>query len=497
MVVNNPGKSSKNYKETYLKSFKWYLVERIPNSPLWFTWSPLVAYMKELHNLYGLPKFHWFYIFEKGVFSMYNIEGEFEDAGKRLLDNEKRKKGTIIKILEEIEDLSKKLFDISKEIQHLDLKNISDKKLVVFLKKAFKIHDDVWIRGQAINCLEHGHSLLGDTLRKSLNADRVPKGEIESTLVFLTTPEKYSNLQKEEQELINLAGKSDKSLDDHWEKYAWLGYNWGGPAYDRQYFLDRLEALKNDNKVVELELSEREYIREVLQKKKSVFDKFKISSESKYLSKLIEQIIYLKAFRVDASWAFYWALEPIFEKLARKFNISFKEVQFLFPYEMIDGLGGKPIEKNLGKERKELSAFLIKDGKFEEYRLEDAKIYADFFKKLESVSLGEVQELKGSCGSPGFAKGNVKLVETSKDMEKMNDGDVLVSHMTNPSLVPAMKKASAIVADIGGITSHAAIVARELKKPCIIGTKIATKVLKDGDFVEVYADEGIVKILRK
>jgi pyruvate,water dikinase len=67
--------------------------------------------------------------------------------------------------------------------------------------------------------------------------------------------------------------------------------------------------------------------------------------------------------------------------------------------------------------------------------------------------------------------------------------------MTRPEYISAMKKAAAIVTDEGGITCHAAIVSRELKKPCIIGTKIATKVLKDGDLVEVDADKGIVKIL--
>jgi pyruvate,water dikinase len=65
--------------------------------------------------------------------------------------------------------------------------------------------------------------------------------------------------------------------------------------------------------------------------------------------------------------------------------------------------------------------------------------------------------------------------------------------MTTPIFLPAMKKASAIITDEGGITCHAAIVSRELKKPCIIGTKIATQILKNGDLVEVDAERGIIK----
>ena len=68
--------------------------------------------------------------------------------------------------------------------------------------------------------------------------------------------------------------------------------------------------------------------------------------------------------------------------------------------------------------------------------------------------------------------------------------------MTTPDMVPIMKKAAAFVTDEGGITCHAAIVSREMKKPCIIGTKIATKILHDGQLVEVDANRGIVKIIK-
>ena len=82
-----------------------------------------------------------------------------------------------------------------------------------------------------------------------------------------------------------------------------------------------------------------------------------------------------------------------------------------------------------------------------------------------------------------------------EDLEKMKPGDILVTTMTTPDFVPLMQKASAVVTDIGGLLSHAAIISREFNKPCIIGTKIATKVLKDGDEVEVDADKGIVRKL--
>ena len=78
-------------------------------------------------------------------------------------------------------------------------------------------------------------------------------------------------------------------------------------------------------------------------------------------------------------------------------------------------------------------------------------------------------------------------------MGKMEQGDIMLSHTTFPALVPAMKKAAAIITEDGGITCHAAIVARELQTPCVVGCKNATYILKDGDMVEVDANKGIVK----
>ena len=108
-----------------------------------------------------------------------------------------------------------------------------------------------------------------------------------------------------------------------------------------------------------------------------------------------------------------------------------------------------------------------------------------------------ITEFRGQVGYPGYGKGKVKIIIRAEDMKKMEKGDVLVSIATDPDVVPAMKKACAIVTDQGGVTSHAAIVSREFGIPCVIGTKIATRVLKDGDLVEVDANMGIIKILKQ
>lgn len=104
------------------------------------------------------------------------------------------------------------------------------------------------------------------------------------------------------------------------------------------------------------------------------------------------------------------------------------------------------------------------------------------------------EEIRGRMAYRGKATGVVRIVNsTSPTGVLFNVGDILVSVSTTPALLPLMKQAGAIVTDEGGLTSHATILARELKKPTIIGTRNATRMLKDGDMVEVDAEKGIIK----
>lgn len=108
----------------------------------------------------------------------------------------------------------------------------------------------------------------------------------------------------------------------------------------------------------------------------------------------------------------------------------------------------------------------------------------------EKIAVSSI--LKGAGASPGMASGTVRIVKTPKEIGKVKTGDVLVSIMTSPDFVPAMKKAAAIVTDEGGATSHAAIVSRELGIPCVVGTKEATQKLKDDMVITVDGSRGMV-----
>jgi len=135
-----------------------------------------------------------------------------------------------------------------------------------------------------------------------------------------------------------------------------------------------------------------------------------------------------------------------------------------------------------------------------EWAIERGKIYIVQSRPVTTIR-GEVKEkemeegeilVKGLGASPGIGIGKVKIVLSPEDIDKVEDGDILVTTMTTPDMVPAMRRASAIVTDEGGLTCHAAIVSRELGVPAVVGTGNATNILRDGMIVTVDGDKGVV-----
>jgi len=126
---------------------------------------------------------------------------------------------------------------------------------------------------------------------------------------------------------------------------------------------------------------------------------------------------------------------------------------------------------------------------FIDYSQSLGKMYSDMAVRTEQNKDAAVS---GQTGSPGKAKGPIVIVDAANLDVNFPEGGILVCAVTTPDFVPLMQKAAAIVTDQGGILSHAAIVARELKKPCIVGTQNATKILKNGQFVSVNANSGTV-----
>jgi len=171
---------------------------------------------------------------------------------------------------------------------------------------------------------------------------------------------------------------------------------------------------------------------------------------------------------------------------------------FMTPDEVygIESLSELQVEEI--RKRKEGYALATFSGKSRYVSLDELKSEAEKNDlRIEELKEECVVEIAGSVAYPGKICGRVRLILTKKDLDGVKNRDILVTYSTSPDYVPAMKKAAAIVTDEGGVTCHAAIVSRELGIPCVVGTKIGTGILKNGDFIEVNADEGIIRILER
>lgn len=272
----------------------------------------------------------------------------------------------------------------------------------------------------------------------------------------------------------------DKQIDTHLERYAWLGNNFlNYSPYTKQEILKRLNAAREDyERQLNRILEERERLEKAAQ---SVLKQ--INSEQRKLIRLYQDLLFLRTARANAVARSATLTHPLFSSVAKKIGFTREEILRLSFKEIEAMHAGK--QKFDVVEREEYYAVIL-DGKLD-------VVWGSWGKRAEKVD--GVTEIVGNVASRGIARGKVRIVHNLSDLSKVERGDVLVAPYTNPNMVPAMERASAFVTDIGGLTSHAAIVSREMGKPCIIGTKIATQVLKDGDRVEVDAEKGLVRVL--
>lgn len=283
------------------------------------------------------------------------------------------------------------------------------------------------------------------------------------------------------------------ALKSHAEKYGWLVYGYGGPSWSEKEYRDSLnsfESLSKEN----LEEKIRGLQSHEVQKQQLYFEnKLKLNQIEKRYFAIARDFMKGKALRREAMALACFASEPLHREIAKRLNLSFLQVRFMLPSEIKAALNGKnPVnETELSKRTQSMVYGLFEDS--EKEFIATGKEMEAYTALIKTIAVSEkINELKGMCACPGKARGAVKIIDKPEQMCKMQKGDVLVSYATNPEIVAAMRIASAIVTDFGGLTSHAAIVSRELGVPCVIGTKIGTKVFQDGDFVDVDATNGTI-----
>lgn len=341
-------------------------------------------------------------------------------------------------------------------------------------------------------------AVIYDILKKHLPAE-----EVENAYQIITESPNPNLVTKERKAWFNIINRP-------WNNLSALNYAKQFPVnvqnmYDQNEILNMLKLrYSRDLKLrqeIDREIKEKEEHRKLLIKKqKHVYLTCK-NNEKLLLYSLMLQNFGIYRLKLKHYWAGseYLAL-PLFKEIIRKIDISYKD---FFDFYLVDDVinflqkGIKIDKKELKKRALCLFMRINKDG----LTIISGK------KALQEAKKIKQKEIKGDTlkGTPAYKGKTISiarvlnttstydLLEFEKSFRK---GDILVTASTDPSLVLLMRKSGAILTAQGGITSHAAIVSREYKIPCIVGMKSVMQFIKDGDLVEVDAEKGIIKILK-
>lgn len=348
-----------------------------------------------------------------------------------------------------------------------------------------------------------GQRFVQELLKTHRAPDRVAED-----ITVLTSPPRLSFMQKEECSLLTIAhaykdrGKFTptirRALARHAQEYFWLQNNYKRtdplPVSYFEKCLRGVVSAQSERAITARLKKLTRYEVDMVLRKRQVRVTTKISRADQ---KKLDWLGFIAAWqdrRKQANLiANYW-LNELMKLGASQLGVSLLACQFLLPDEFVRALKRKRFPGRMVQERlKGCTHIQLQGGTSGMITGKDHERAVRIFLALQGK---ESAILKGLGVSAGFVRGKVyKVEDPSKEGRTFPKGAILVTYMTRPDFLPLMQHAKAIVTDEGGVTSHAAIVARELKIPCVVGTRVAMRVLKDGDRVEVDAERGIVKKL--
>lgn len=342
--------------------------------------------------------------------------------------------------------------------------------------------------------MEHLSNRWTKLLQATIAAKIKDPVEQNRALSVLTTPEGISYTRDFELALAKAAGRGTPTMpvvQELQKKYAWLNYTFSGTPLTLQDVKKRCQE-KTQSQWVEVLQEEEHRVPQLRQQKQEIMTRYQFDRREQELFQIGAEIVFIKFFRKGVFAESYYSVEFLLEEIGRRIGATVKHLHGMTPQEVLAALQLGHFPTKLVEQRLVSSVAVHSDGKTLLFHPSVKALYQD-----RIVQMTKSKELRGQVAFSGIARGTVRIVNSLEEVPKVKLGDILISRSTNPTLVPAMHLAAAIVTDAGGLTCHAAIIARELKKPCIVGTTHATSSLSDGDMVEVDATKGVVKILSR
>jgi len=482
----------------------WHLGEEIPDMDLFFAQIFLSAFGNEFKNPGGRAYKKIMSIFKGYHLWFYFGEQDSYQLGEHLTNKYVNHPQFAILTNKRIVAWSDKLRSLADKLPQENLAKLSNQELWDYYKKHDEVHTKYYQWGWLPVAVDMFHNNLTERAKQYLRSINVIEDKVNEYLVLLTQPRKKSLIQLEQEEFLKIADKIQKNrgkfnsaiysqIEKHYQKYFYVKFLWIGKdgVNDYQDYMNELKKfLKSGNKASQIIKKLGNDRKKVLANRQKLIKKLKINRVWQMLFNSWGDFMVTKIYRRYAQIYAIYRIQPILKEIAKRLKITIKQAKFMVTKEIGQAMLKNKINRAELKERAKFCVYYVEKDVEEVFVGRQAK---KLFSQIKQKDLSNITEIKGQTGCVGKATGTVKIIIRFKDMVKMNKGDILVSIATDPDIVPAMKKAAAIVTEQGGVTSHAAIVSREMNIPCVIGTKIATKVFKDGDRVEVDANHGIVK----
>ncbi|MEY2664684.1 MAG: hypothetical protein RIT04_492 [Candidatus Parcubacteria bacterium] len=437
-------------------------------------------------------------VWKDGMFTAVYDQDEWDTVGMFIAKRMREDAAYLKTIYAQQKKVGEAAIATTREIIGYDFNKKSEKELIELygkLKSVWIGYDHIntppWFIGgdyyqvSVLDILKDAYHLSPEEIEKIITPPAPSFSHEEEVLLY-----KAARTAKEGGDIQSAA----KQLSD---KFYWTSFGYDGPDQNTpEQYMKKIQALAvKEVSEITAHIEKLESLsKRTAQEHTRIIDMHHITNADLELIRQIYVLAEMTDWRKEVTFQIHVAIWYVLAALAKKYAMPDQNDLRFVSVEELKTLSHKDILMRIN-ERKSGLVHITRNAQTEIVIGSAAEILSKTL--IEQTQATNI--LKGKVGSRGtnsVVVGIVKVLMRPSEMDKVNQGDIVVATMTTPEYVPAMRKASAILTDEGGVTCHAAIVSRELGLPAIIAIGNATKVLKDGDKVEVNTDKGIVTILK-
>lgn len=455
-------------------------------------WNPVLQTSEAVEKIYGTRMYLQYNFFVDGFVNAVIPQHEWDAAGDYIVTHILESPEYFTHIEKETQIARERLLAFLQSQKTVDLHALSFEDLVALsetIRDLFLVYDAasffVWF-------------VAGDPLHRRV-AIKLSLSDEDLNTVMLPAELTYASQMERD---VLFAACSDECAETAAvqlsKKYYWMPFGYDGPdMWDVQHFVKlingyRLNLESARTELKRLQLQDAELRLSV----RHIFERESFTVDARRLIQVLQTSAVWTDERKLLEYQLFFHYHQILDEFEVRYNVPMVLLKYLFTHELHTLKTDAEKMKNVAKKRMQSEFMTVCEDGVIRIASEDEMLNI----KVQLGKQTKATEVQGSVACRGPHKtyqAYVRVLRSPQESSKVSDGDLLVASMTTPEYISVMKIALGFITDEGGVTCHAAIIAREMNKPCIIGTKIATQVLKDGDLVEVDANNGVVRVLER